>query len=178
MNRLLTLLIIATAALSRGGPTGNGVDEIIYSGAAKSEDLQVDFIIAVSAPQGTGFGWTVTGRFSNATWNRLWKDLRVPREDWEAWQNASGSFPILPELPTVSRLAYIDEGTTSFNPVLLSYECETALTMASDPDVREMLADLQRASARASGPGATVDIYPSVGESIGEQFSSRLDGSE
>jgi hypothetical protein len=132
----------------------------------------MDYVIAVSVPHGAGFRWTVTGLFNGATWNRLWTDLHVPKERWREWQEAGGRFLILPHMPVISRLAYIDEGTTSLDPVLLQPECESALKVAADPDVRTMLRDLQDATAAAIQSGGIIDIYPRATESIGDQLSS------
>ncbi|MGC2658541.1 MAG: hypothetical protein WA324_11345 [Bryobacteraceae bacterium] len=75
-------------------------------------------------------------------------------------------------MPVISRLAYIDEGTTSLDPVLLQQECERALRVAGDPDVQTMLRDLQDATAAVIKSGEIVDIYPRATESIGDQLSS------
>ena len=138
----------------------------------------MDYMIAVGVSHEAGFCWTVTGRFSSLTWDRLWTGLSVSKESWRAWQEAGGRFLILPELPVISRLAYIDEGTTSLDPLLLKQDCERVLQTATDADVKNMMRDLHIAALAAVDAGGTVEIFPSAGESIGEQLSSNVGNSE
>lgn len=65
-------------------------------------------------------------------------------------------------MPVLSRLAYIDEGTTSLDPVLLEQDCDRTLKIAVDPDVRAILRDLQNGAAAAVQTGGIIDIYPRV----------------
>lgn len=132
----------------------------------------MDYVIAVSVPHGTAFRWTVTGLFKGKTWDGLWTDLHVSRDRWRDWQEAGGRFLILADMPVLSRLAYIDEGTTSLDPVLLQEDCARALKIAVEPDVRTMLRDLQDGAAAAVQSGGIVDIYPRAGELVGDRLSS------
>ena len=164
MKKLLLSVVIAITTAALNCPSAFGGQEI--------ERFYMDYVIAVSVPHKAAFRWTVTGLFNSATWDRLWTDLHVPKQRWREWQEAGGRFLILPDMPVMSRLAYIDEGTTSLDPVLLQQDCERALKIAADPDVRIMLRDLQDGAAAAIHSGGIIDIYPRAGELIGNQFSS------
>jgi len=113
-------------------------------------NLEIDYVIAVVTAGAKGFRWTVTGTFSSRAWNRLWTELRVPQERWDAWQAAHGNLIVLPEFPNLSQLAHLDEGTISLDPQGIQQECSRALAVARDSDVRSMLEQLQRSAISAN----------------------------
>lgn len=103
----------------------------------------------------------VVGRFTDFAWNSLWQELRISEHQWEEWHSSQVSVPLLPELPEISKLAYIDEGVVHFRPKELNEECVRLMPMLSGEDTRKLIESLQKASELAlEGESSEVIVHP------------------
>jgi hypothetical protein len=68
---------------------------------------------------------------------------------------------VLPDFPEISRLAYIDEGVTHFDPKQLRDDCTRFLALAKTKATRQLIADLLEAALLAlSQENAEVIVHP------------------
>ena len=94
-------------------------------------------------------GSEIIGHFTDSAWNLLWQELQINEQQWENWHSSQINVPLLPDLPEISKLAYIDEGVVHFQPKELSDECARLMPVLNGEEVRKLIERLQRASELA-----------------------------
>ena len=103
----------------------------------------------------------VVGRFTDAVWDLLWKELQISDQQWDDWHSSQVNTPLLTELPEISKLAYIDEGVVHFRPKELNDECVRLLPRLGGEATRDLVELLQEASDRALKDGnSEVVVHP------------------
>jgi hypothetical protein len=123
------------------------------------------FTIEVGANADQKVSCQIAGRFSVATWNTLWEELKVDPEQWKEWRiavdSAQQDIPLLQDFPQISRLAYIDEGSVRFDTRSLQEECMRLENIVASDATRRLVADLAKATDLASeGEESGVFIHP------------------
>ncbi len=143
------------------------------SGVPNFDNRQkISYTVAVSRKKERLTSWVVIDEFDLHAWNALWEDLGVTRGRWDEWRSQNAGLPLLPRFPILSRLAYADEGSVSFdNPAGLHADCLRALSTALTTQSMALLECFLRAAHSASESAGEVEVYPSTGEKIGGHYS-------
>lgn len=120
------------------------------------------------------FSWIVVDLFDTSALRQFWIANGVTDRHWKDWRVSGKRGPILPEYPSLSDLAYVDEDSIRFELATLAEECTRALDVVSDPEVIRLLMGLRTAAALASQQGGAVYVYPAAsGEQVGDVRTSR-----
>ena len=121
----------------------------------------MSYTIEIRTSSMEGLDIKTVGRFSDTAWNSLWEELHISKEQWGAWQAAQQDVPLLPDLPEISKLSYIDEGVVHFEPKELNNECVRLISALTDQGAREMIQSLLDASAIAlQNESAEIVVHP------------------
>jgi hypothetical protein len=183
MLRYLSVALILATTAAPCGTRLSEVGEVGHFSAIQGRNagevetpFMMNYAIAVSITDSLSVNWTVVDLFSSSAWDSLWDELGVTPERWGQWREAHGRLAVVPELPNLSRLAYIDEGPLPFEDALeLRAECSRALLKASTRNVKTLLKALARAARAAAGIGGTVVVFPAAnGERKGDHYSKPL----
>lgn len=108
------------------------------------------YTIEIRTPSRETVDCRVVGEFTDEAWNSLWDDMQINEQQWRDWQStvqsAQREIPLLPDLPQISKLAYIDEGAVHFRPSELHEECVRLMSTMSSDATRKLLRSLLDAS--------------------------------
>ena len=143
------------------------------SGVTNVDNRQkINYTVAVSRRKERLTSWVVIDQFDLHAWETLWEDLGVTRGRWDEWRSQNAGLPLLPQFPVLSRLAYADEGSVSFDDLAgLHADCLRALSTALTTQSMALLECFLQAVHSASESAGEVEVYPSTGEKIGGHYS-------
>jgi hypothetical protein len=103
--------------------------------------------------------------------NPVWDELGISAQQWDEWWKsvsaAGRHIPVVPDLPELSKLAYIDEGVISFDPKLLRDDCMLLLPTLKTAAAKRLVGDLLGAALAAlSQESAEVITHPYIEASL------------